>query len=376
MAALALSAGGTSFWLFGKQSARQEQTNTVKNKGVLAAIGNTPLLEIESLSRATGCRILAKAENMNPGGSVKDRAALWLIRDAEKRGALQTGGTICEGTGGNTGIGLALVAAASGYHAKLAMPESIASEKIELMRTLGAEVHLCPGVPFTDERHYFHVAARLGDLPGHCCVSQFENVANSKSHYESTGPEILRQAGPAGIDAFICASGTGGTIGGLAAFFSEVSPTTKLFLIDPPGSGLYDAVVSNCAGDPFGKEGECMGKAITWLPRSAGSSITEGIGIGRQTANFSQALPLLHGALKGTDQEAIDMAYHLLRADGIFVGPSAALNVAGAYRLAKELGPGKTIVTILCDGGQRYRSKMYSESWLKERGLMPKALEL
>lgn len=340
---------------------------------ILGAIGNTPLIEIESLSRATGCKIVAKAEHLNPGGSVKDRAALWLVEDAENSGRLRPGGTVVEGTGGNTGIGLALVAAAKGYKGIFTMPESIAVEKIDLMKVLGAEVILCPPVPFTDERHYFHQANKIAERDNHVCTSQFENVANAQAHYESTGPELFAQTS-GNIDAFVCAAGTGGTIGGMSRYLKEKKPDCKVYLIDPEGSGLLDAVTKDLAGGDHGVPSTAVGNPVTLYARSPGGSISEGIGTDRKTANFALAIDgkNLDGVITGTDQEVVDMAYHLLREDGIFMGPSAAFNVLGAYKLAKELGPGHTICTVICDGGDRYRSKLYSETWLKSKNLAPK----
>eukprot|EP00039_Didymoeca_costata_P006553 m.91256 g.91256 ORF g.91256 m.91256 type:complete len:387 (+) comp13298_c0_seq2:75-1235(+) len=353
-------------------TARAEASKS-KTGTIIDAIGNTPLIELKSLSAKTGCRILAKAEFMNPGGSVKDRAALWLVEDAEKKGKIKPGYTITEGTGGNTGIGLALVAAAKGYNAILTMPKSIAQEKINTMKTLGAEVILCESVPFDNANHYFHVAQNLEDTRENTiCMKQFENTANAMAHYNGTAPEMWEQSG-GNIDGFVCASGTGGTIGGVSTFLKEKNPKCTIYLIDAPGSGLFDAVQLKMKGEPsfHEKKGTAQGKPITWLARSKGSTIMEGIGTDRKTKNFALALDndLIDGAFKGDDQEAVSMAYHLLRKEGVFVGPSAALNVVGAVKLAEKLGPGHTVVTVLCDGGDRYRSKMYNKEWLEEKGL-------
>lgn len=320
---------------------------------VTSTIGNTPLIEVGSLSNATGCRILLKCEHMNPGGSVKDRPALNIIEKYEREGKLGGPGggtTIVEGTGGNTGVGMALVAASKGYKAIFTMPSNIANEKVETMRTLGAEAIVCPVVPFSDERHYYHVARKLAEsTPGAVWGNQFEGLANMEAHYKGTGPEIWEQAGGR-VDAFVAAAGTGGTIAGCSTFLREVNPSLRVFLIDPPGSSLAGYVETGLMGP------------------APGSTITEGIGIGRLTANFASAR--VDAALRGTDQEAVDMAYYLLRREGLFVGPSAALNVVGAVKAARALGPGHTVVAVLCDGGARYGSKLYNTGWLAEKGLV------
>jgi cysteine synthase A len=318
--------------------------------GFSGAVGDTPLIRIPSLSEATGCTILGKAEHLNPGGSVKDRAALAIVNAAEKRGALVRGGLIVEGTAGNTGIGLALVAAARGYRCHIVMPSNQSREKIELLRTLGAEVELVAPAPFKDPNNYYHVARRKAEsLPGAFWADQFENPANADAHYQTTGPELWRETGGR-IDGVIMASGTGGTIGGVTSFLKEQRGDIACYLIDPPGSGLH-----------------------AWVSRgvmeSSGSSITEGIGIMRVTANFARAK--LDGAFQGSDRQMVEMAHHLLRRDGLFVGSSAALNCVGALKLARALGPGKTIVTMLCDGGGRYQSRLFDRAWLAERNLVP-----
>jgi len=330
-------------------------------QGLLETIGNTPLVELRSLSRATGCRILAKCEHMGPGGSVKDRPAALIITELERRGLLvprearDAAGdartfTIVEGTGGNTGVGMALVAAARGYKAVFTMPSNVAQSKIDVARAFGAEVIVCPMVPFSDERHYYHVAERLSrELPNAVWGNQFEGLDNSESHFRTTGPEIWRQAGK-DVDGLVVAAGTGGTMGGLSRFLRSVNPRLAVWLIDPPGSSLAHYV----------ETGE--------MAPAAGSTVTEGIGIGRLTANFASSARI-DGAFRGSNEEATAMCYYLLRREGIFVGPSAALNVAGAVKLARKLGPGHTIVTVLCDGGGRYMNKMYSPEWLKEQGL-------
>jgi cysteine synthase len=316
--------------------------------GFLGTVGNTPLIRIASLSRSTGCEILGKAEFLNPGGSVKDRAALAIVEDAERTGALKPGGTIAEGTAGNTGIGFAHVARARGYACLIVMPNNLAPEKVDLLRALGAELVLVPAAPFASAENYYHVARRLAEERGAFWGNQFENPANYLAHYAHTGPEIIRQA-PA-IDAFVCAAGTGGTLGGVSKALKEVRPEIQTYLVDCEGSSLYPYVTAGTL-------------------EVEGSSIMEGIGIRRITHNFAQAQ--LDGAFLALDREAVAMAQQLLREDGLFLGGSAALNCVGAVKLAAKLGPGKTIVTILCDGGGRYQSKLYNEAWLREKALWP-----
>ncbi len=318
--------------------------------GFTNSVGNTPLIEIESLSAATGCTILGKAEFLNPGGSVKDRAALYMVLEAEKAGLLQTGGAIVEGTAGNTGIGLTLVANARGYRSVIVMPSNQSQEKIDLLRTLGAEVELTNPAPFSSPENYYHVAKKKAEgLENAFWANQFENIANSEAHYRTTAPEIWQQSGGE-LDGVVMSSGTGGTIGGVTAYLKEQNPAIATYLIDPTGSGLYSYLTT----------GEF---------KAEGSSITEGIGINRATANFNRAR--LDGAFQGTDQQVIEMAQYLLKHDGLFMGSSAALNVVGAVKLARKLGKGHTIATILCDGGGRYQSRMYNPQWLAEKGLTP-----
>ena len=315
-------------------------------------MGNTPLIEIESLSAATGCTILGKAEFLNPGGSVKDRAALFMVLEAEKSGTLKAGGTIVEGTAGNTGIGLSLVANARGYRSVIVMPSNQSQEKIDLLRTLGAEVELTNPAPFSSPENYYHVARkRAEEIENAFWANQFENMSNSDAHYHTTAPEIWRQTGGE-LDAIVMSSGTGGTIGGVTAYLKEQNTAIATYLIDPTGSGLYSYITT----------GEF---------KAEGNSITEGIGINRATANFNRAR--LDGAFQGTDQQVIEMSKYLLKHDGLFIGSSAALNVVGAVKLARKLGKGHTIATILCDGGGRYQSRMYNPVWLAEKGLKPVA---
>jgi cysteine synthase len=316
--------------------------------GFLGAVGNTPLIRIPSLSRKTGCEILGKAEWLNPGGSVKDRAALAIVLEAERSGALKPGGVIVEGTAGNTGIGFAHVARARGYSCVIVMPNNLASEKVDLLRALGVELVLVPPAPFANPQNYYHVGRSVAEERGAFWGNQFENPENYLTHYRHTGPEILAQAGA--VDGFVCAAGTGGTLGGVTKALKEVNPATQTYLVDCEGSSLFPYVTANTL-------------------EVEGSSIMEGIGIRRITHNFAQAK--LDGAFLATDREAVAMAQALLREDGLFLGGSAALNCVGAQKLAEKLGPGKTIVTILCDGGGRYQSKLYNEDWLREKGLWP-----
>lgn len=318
--------------------------------GFANSVGNTPLIKIESLSEATGCTILGKAEFLNPGGSVKDRAALFMVLEAEKAGTLKAGGTIVEGTAGNTGIGLALVANARGYRSVIVMPSNQSQEKIDLLKTLGAQVELTNPAPFSNPDNYYHVARkRAEEIENAFWANQFENLSNSDAHYYKTAPEIWSQT-DGELDGIVMSSGTGGTIGGVTAYLKEQNSAIATYLIDPTGSGLYSYMTT----------GEF---------KAEGNSITEGIGINRATANFNRAR--LDGAFQGTDQQVIEMSQYLLKHDGLFVGSSAALNVVGAVKLARKLGKGHTIATILCDGGGRYQSRMYNPEWLAEKGLTP-----
>ncbi len=324
--------------------------------GFPGTIGNTPLVRIPSLSAATGCTILGKAEHLNPGGSVKDRAAKWMIEAAERTGALIPGdkGVVVEGTAGNTGIGLAFMCRARGYRCIIVMPNNQSDEKVSTLRALGAEVELVEPAPFSSPGNYYHVAkSRADDLTerGQRCfwANQFENTANADAHTQSTGPEIWAQTDGT-VDGFVCASGTGGTIGGISSFLKSQRPDIVCAVVDPPGSSLYNYVKTGSLD-------------------ASGGSFTEGIGIRRITANFARAK--LDQAFFGTDEESIEMVYWLLAKDGLFVGGSAALNCVGAVKLARVLGPGKTIVTILCDGAGRSQSKLFNTEWLSEKGFRP-----
>ena len=323
--------------------------------GFVGTVGATPLIRIASLSDATGCTILGKAEHLNPGGSVKDRAARQMVLAAERTGQLGGAGPreIVEGTAGNTGIGLALVARARGYACHIVMPDNQSAEKIELLRSLGAILHLVPALPFANPGNYYHVARRLADERGAWWADQFENPANAAAHYQTTGPELLADAGH--LDGFVACAGTGGTIGGVSSYLAEAAPAAQAWLIDCEGSSLYNHVTHGTLD-------------------ATGSSVLEGIGIRRITANFARAK--LAGAFVGTDREAVEMAHWLLAHDGLFVGGSAALGCVGAVKLARRLGPGATIATILCDGGSRYASRLFAPAWLEEKGLTPRATDL
>jgi cysteine synthase len=330
------------------------------------AVGNTPLLELKSVSRLTGCKIYGKAEFMNPCGSIKDRAARSLIQDAEANGSLQPGGTLIEATGGNTGVSLAMLANARGYKTIITMPDTTAPEKIELMKTIGADVRVLPAVPLSDkENHFCHVAARLSaTVDGAVYPDQFENLASMRSHYKGTGPEIWRQTSGK-LDGFVSAAGTSGTIGGCSKYLKEQNPSLKVWLIDPKEITSLTAFINSGKTTSFPKDGLEM---VPIAP--SGSTIVEGVGLPRVTPNLHEAV--IDKGVSATNQEVVDMAYFLLRNDGIFVGPSAAMNVVGAVKMARALGPGHTIATILCDSGERYRSKLFNPDWLRQQKLTPR----
>jgi cysteine synthase A len=320
---------------------------------VLDAIGHTPLIKLRKASEETVCAIYGKAEFMNPGGSVKDRAALAIIRDAEARGALKPGGTIVEGTAGNTGIGLALVANALGYRTVIVIPETQSDEKKSMLRLQGAELIEVPAVPYSNPDNYVKYSGRLAEKlakespNGAIWANQFDNVANLRGHEETTGPEIYDQL-DGKVDGFICAVGTGGTLAGVGKALKARNPKIKIGIADPLGAALYS----------YYKTGEL---------KSSGSSITEGIGQGRITANVAEA-PVDY-AYQITDEEALPILFDLAEQEGLLLGGSSAINVAGAIRLARDLGPGHVIVTILCDSGVRYASKLYDPAFLREKGL-------
>ncbi|ETV92131.1 hypothetical protein, variant [Aphanomyces invadans] len=293
---------------------------------------------------------------MNPSGSVKDRAAKFLIEDAEARGKLKPGGIVVEATGGNTGVGLAIVAAAKGYRTIFTMPDKTSSEKIELMTVLGADVHVQPSVAMDDPLHFYNVAKTIVTSNPLCFgPDQFENVANSEAHYAGTGPEIWRQTAGK-LDGFVVASGTGGTIGGVSRFLKEQNQSIQVWHIDPMEGGASSDYV-NTKQSTIGPDG------FEYIPKREGATVAEGIGLARVTPNFKTGS--IDRGIFGTNGEIVQMAYYLLRHEGLFVGPSAALNVVGAVKMAREMGPGHTIVTVLCDGGDRYRSKLYNAKWLE-----------
>jgi cysteine synthase A len=317
--------------------------------GFAEAIGNTPLLRLDRVSVETGCEILAKAEFMNPGGSVKDRAARWILDDAERSGRLKPRATVVEGTAGNTGIGLAHLCNARGYRCVIVMPDNQAPEKYQQLETLGAEVLRVKAVPYSDPNHYQKVARRLAEeLPEAIWANQFDNTANRDAHEQSTGPEIWQQTAGR-IDAFVCATGTGGTLGGISRYLKSVKPDVKIALADPQGSSLYHWV----------RDGE--------LKANGPSSVTEGIGIARVTANL-EGSPI-DEAVHVQDTDAVAMVYRLLREEGLFLGSTSGVNVAAAVQVAKQLGPGHTVVTLLCDTGHKYQSRLFNRKWLAEKGL-------
>lgn len=319
-------------------------------RGFVDTIGHTPLIRLNSFSDETGCEILGKAEFLNPGGSVKDRAALYMIQEAEEQGLLKPGGTVVEGTAGNTGIGLAHICNAKGYKCLIIIPETQSQEKIDLLRTLGAEVRTVPAVPYKDPNNYVRLSGRIAaEMENAIWANQFDNLANRRAHYETTGPEIWEET-DGKVDVWVTATGTGGTYAGVAMFLKEKNPAIRCVLADPMGSGLYSYV----------KTGEI---------KTEGSSITEGIGNSRVTANMEGAPA--DDAIQVDDREAVRVIYQLLEKDGLFMGGSVGINVGAAVALAKQMGPGHTIVTILCDGGSRYQSKLFNREWLAAKGLLP-----
>lgn len=317
--------------------------------GFVATVGHTPLIRLRRVSEATGCEVLGKAEFLNPGGSVKDRAARAIVLAAERSGALAPYGTVVEGTAGNTGIGLAHVCNARGYRCVIVMPDNQSPEKYRLLSALGAEVHTVPAVPYSNPNQYQKVAQRLAaHLPNAIWANQFDNTVNRQAHIDTTGPEIWAQTGGR-IDAFTCASGTGGTFAGVSHFLKSKRRTVRCVLADPPGSSLYEYVRSGA------------------LKATGSGSITEGIGIGRITANLEDAP--IDAALHIEDSETVGHLYRLLYEEGLFLGSTSGINVAAAARLAGELGPGHTVVTILCDGGAKYQSRLFNREWLAQKGL-------
>ena len=315
--------------------------------GFVGAVGNTPLIRLRGASQLTGCNILGKAEFLNPGGSVKDRAALYIILDAEKRGALKPGGVIVEGTAGNTGIGLALVGNARGYRTVIVIPDTQSQEKKDMLRLCGAELREVPAVPYKDSNNYVHVSERLAKELGAFWANQWDNTANRDGHYRSTGPEIWEQT-DGKVDGFTCSIGTGGTLCGVGRFLKERKNTVRVALADPMGAAMYH----------WFKHG---------VLKAEGSSITEGIGQGRVTKNIEGAP--VDDAYQIPDAEALALIFDLLKREGLCLGGSSGINVAGAIRLAKDLGPGHTVVTILADSGTRYQSKLFNPAFLRAKGL-------
>ena len=322
-------------------------------RDVVAAIGRTPLIKLRAASEATGCTIFGKAEFMNPGGSVKDRAAMAIINDAVARGALRPGGVIVEGTAGNTGIGIAMVASALGYRTVIVIPDTQAQEKKDMLRLAGAELIEVPAVPYSNANNYVRYSGRLAEAlaktepNGAIWANQFDNVANRRGHYETTGPEIYDDLGGE-VHGFVSAVGTGGTLAGVGMALKECDPSIKIALADPLGAALYS----------YYTKGEL---------KSSGSSITEGIGQGRVTANLEGAP--VDFAYQIPDEEALPIVFDLVVQEGLLLGGSSGINIAGALRLARELGPGHTIVTLLCDSGARYASKLFNPAFLRSKSL-------
>jgi len=317
------------------------------------AVGRTAMIRLRRASEETGCEIYGKAEFMNPGGSVKDRAARGIVLDAEQRGVLKPGGTVVEGTAGNTGIGLAHVCNARGYRCVIVMPDNQSPEKYAWIEALGAEVRRVKAVPYSDPNHYQKVAGRLADeLPDAIWANQFDNTANRRTHVQTTGPEIWEQTGGR-IDAFVAASGTGGTVAGVSEYLESRRRSVRTVLADPPGSALYEYIRNGV------------------IKVTGSSSITEGIGIGRVTANMQDAP--IDDAVHVEDLDTVRWVYRLLREEGLFVGSTSGLNVAAAVRVARELGPKHTIVTVLCDSGSKYLSRLYNREWLIQKGLQQAA---
>ena len=326
--------------------------NPVRVNSVIDLIGNTPLIRLKAASEATGCEIYGKAEFLNPGQSIKDRAALWIIRDHEAKGNLKPGGTIVEGTAGNTGIGLAMVANALGYKCVIVIPRTQAQEKKDAIRQLGAELIEVDAVPYSNPNNYVRYSGTLAQELGAVWANQFDNTANRQAHIDATGPEIMAQTGGK-LDAFICAVGSGGTLGGLSLYFKSQNPDIQIGLADPYGAALYSYYTT----------GEL---------KSEGSSITEGIGQGRITANLEGIT--IDRSYRVADEEWLPVLYKLIEEEGLCLGTSAALNIVGAMKMAKDMGPGKTIVTVLCDYGNRYASKIFNPAFLAEKGLPPPAV--
>ncbi|GJJ72966.1 cysteine synthase [Entomortierella parvispora] len=353
-----------------KAKAEQEQLIC---DGVAGLIGNTPMMRIKSLSDATGCQILAKAEFLNPGGSTKDRVALSMINTAEKQHILTpgNGSTIFEGTVGSTGISLAMMAKARGYNAWIVMPDDVALEKSQLLEKLGAHVEKVRPVSIVDKNQFVNLAKRRAQEFGKddgagpsdktgFFADQFENLANFEAHFTTTGPEIYRQT-RGNVDAIVMGAGTGGTLAGVAKYLKALLPDLRTYLVDPQGSGLFNKVKYNIMYSPTEKEGK--------RKRHQVDTVVEGVGINRLTRNFAMSEGFIDDAIRVTDQEAVDMARYLVNQEGLFIGSSSAVNCVGAVRIARELGPGHTIVTLLCDSGQRHLTKFWNDEYLAKQGL-------
>ncbi|KAG0202853.1 hypothetical protein BGX33_009447 [Mortierella sp. NVP41] len=347
--------------------------------GVAGLIGDTPMMRIKSLSEATGCEILAKAEFLNPGGSTKDRVALSMINMAEKEGILTpgNGSTIFEGTVGSTGISLAMMAKARGYNAWIVMPDDVALEKSQLLEKLGAHVEKVRPVSIVDKNQFVNLAKRRAQEFGKddedsnsdsgsnrktgFFADQFENLANFDAHFTTTGPEIYRQT-QGNVDAIVMGAGTGGTLAGVTKYLKALLPDLRTYLVDPQGSGLFNKVKYNIMYSPTEKEGK--------RKRHQVDTVVEGVGINRLTRNFSMSEGYIDDAIRVTDQEAVDMARYLVNQEGLFIGSSSAVNCVGAVRIARELGPGHTIVTLLCDSGHRHLTKFWNDEYLAKQGLV------
>ncbi|KAF9110765.1 hypothetical protein BGX27_005909 [Mortierella sp. AM989] len=355
------------------------EQNSMICDGVAGLIGNTPMMRIKSLSEATGCEVLAKAEFLNPGGSTKDRVALSMINTAEKEQILTpgNGSTIFEGTVGSTGISLAMMAKARGYNAWIVMPDDVALEKSQLLEKLGAHVEKVRPVSIVDKNQFVNLAKTRaqnfgkgeesteasGSQKTGFFADQFENLANFEAHFTTTGPEIYKQT-QGNVDAVVMGAGTGGTLAGVAKYLKALLPDLKVYLADPQGSGLFNKVKYNIMYSPTEKEGK--------RKRHQVDTVVEGVGINRLTRNFAMSEGFINDAVRVTDQEAVDMARYLVQKEGLFIGSSSAVNCVAAVRVARELGPGHTIVTLLCDSGQRHLTKFWNDDYLADQGLVVK----
>mmetsp|Transcript_6924 Transcript_6924/g.16975 ORF Transcript_6924/g.16975 Transcript_6924/m.16975 type:complete len:386 (-) Transcript_6924:1910-3067(-) len=366
--AVAVGAGVSAlYWLKGGKSVAELLSEWSSPPsvapGTVQLIGNTPLVRIKSLSEATGCEIYGKAEFLNPGGSIKDRVALQIVEEALASGQLEEGGTIFEGTAGSTGVSLSMVSAALGCKCHVVLPDDAAIEKAELLQAYGATVERVRPVSMSHRDHFVNIARRRAEqTKGGFFSNQFENLANFRAHLK-TGREIFSQTGGK-LDAFVAAAGTGGTIAGISKYLKTHVRDVRVYLIDPPGSSLFNRVRRGVLYTAVEAEGKRL--------KNPFDTITEGIGINRLTKNFMEAEPFIDDAFQGTDYEAVEMARWLVKKDGLFVGSSSAMNCVGALKVARKLGPGHTIVTILCDGGQRHLSKFHNLDYLEKMNLSPK----